>query len=112
MDELLRQLIREELAKLLDERTPRIAEAVATQLGAIGKAETYLGTDKAARIADVSSDTIREWVKAGHLKRCGDGRLKVRASDLAAYLERRKLRIVTDDTAQDALDKAAARLCK
>lgn len=112
MDQALRDLVREAVAEALERERPRIAEEVATKLGAAIRPEQYISTGKAAAIAGVTPDTIREWVADGHLKRCGHGRLRVRASDLYSLLERRKLQVVPQEDVDGRIDAIAARLAR
>lgn len=53
------------------------------------RAPRYLTTDQAAGIAAVTPETIRDWVKTGHLPEHRAGRdLRVLFADLEAYMRR------------------------
>lgn len=58
---------------------------------------TYLSTKTAAEVAGVTQGTIRRWVKAGELREYRAGAdLRVRLSDLEAYLARHEPENVVD----------------
>lgn len=112
MDQALKDIVREAVSEALASERPRIVEEVAEKLGAAIRPEVYLSTAKAAKIADVTPDTIREWVQAGDLKRYGAGQLRIKASDLTALLERRKLKVVPEDEIERQASDLVRRLTK
>lgn len=58
---------------------------------------TYLSTKAAAQVADVHPATIRVWVKRGDLREYWAGNdLRIRLSDLEAYLARKNPENVID----------------
>lgn len=66
--EMIREVVREELARIRDEHD-RGAE--------------FLSTATAANLADVTSHTVRRWIREGKLDAYGTGsRLRVRRGDL------------------------------
>lgn len=70
-------------------------------------APAFLSADAAAKWIGVTPPTIRQWVRAGKLKRYGAGRLlRVRRTDLEQFLEH------GEDANVDADDKALAILAK
>ncbi len=71
LDETIREIVRDELAKLT----------------AAAKPDGYLSTTGAAKYADVSTRTIRNWIHSGKLKGHGTGRLRIRRVDLDKLLQ-------------------------
>lgn len=70
--EMIRDVVREELARDRETRSPR-AE--------------FVSTTTAARIADVTAHTVRRWIREGRLVAHGTGgRLRVRRSDVERLL--------------------------
>lgn len=84
-EETLRAIIREELKSVLrSDLLARLAEHRCTTQEEDG----YLAIQKAADFADVHSDTIRAWIKAGRLRGYRAGReLRVLRSELRRFLE-------------------------
>ncbi len=75
LDEQIRAIVREELAKLLAER-----EA----------SSEWLSAYDAAQILGVHPKTMRKWIREGKIegKRTEGGRHRVRRADLEAFLDR------------------------
>jgi excisionase family DNA binding protein len=110
VEQLLRQLVREAIREELAELEKRLK--VMLEAAQPSAATVYLTTEQAAKIASVEPDTIRQWVKDGHVKRYGHGRLRVKAADLEAYLERRSVRAVAPEDIQARVERAAVRLLR
>jgi excisionase family DNA binding protein len=77
----LRALIATEVRKVIREEL-----AYGT---AIGSGDDYVSVKEAARIASVATETVRDWISKGSLRRYHAGRvLRVRRSELDAQLAR------------------------
>lgn len=112
-EETIRQVLREEIALATSGISDRLA---ALERRAGGQTtEAYLSTRSAAKIADATPATIRDWVAAGHLKRYGgdDTNLRVKASELYAFLERRGAKVVeTEAELRERVEAKVARLVR
>jgi excisionase family DNA binding protein len=85
IDSAVRAVIGEELRRVVREELPGL---LAQLLPAMPGGDCYLAVAKAAEIADVHPDTIRGWVKAGHLAQHRAGReLRIRLDELRRFLD-------------------------
>lgn len=106
LEDTLRQIVREELAAIRDELKGLAANKDSTS------ELVYLTTEQAAKIAQVNTDTIRDWVKEKRLRRYGQGRLRIKATDLYAYLDRLNVAPTSQDEIAARVNRAALRLLK
>jgi excisionase family DNA binding protein len=85
VDSAIRAVIGEEVSRVLREELPGL---LAQLLATMARSDCYLSVAKAAEVADVHPDTIRGWVKAGHLAGHRAGReLRIRLDELRRFLE-------------------------
>lgn len=111
MDEALRRIVLEATAQAIEQLAPKIAAEVVAQMHPALANTDYLDTNRAAKIAGVAPDTIREWVKQGRLPRCGRGRVRIKECDLRALMENRTpADSVTDEDIEERASATARRL--
>ena len=85
VDSAIRAVIGEEVSRVLREELPGL---LAQLLATMARSDCYLSVAKAAEVADVHPDTIRGWVKAGHLAGHRAGReLRIRLDELRRFLD-------------------------
>lgn len=97
LDEFFRTLLRDELRPLQD-RIDAIAGALAASTP---DGDALVPVKVAARIANVSQGTVRNWLRDGRLRRFGTGRLlRVRRSDVFALL-RNENAVAAPESAED-----------
>jgi excisionase family DNA binding protein len=79
----------------------RLALRDAHDLGSANRSTAeheLLTVDESATLARVTAATVRGWVKAGHLRRYGNGRVfRIRRSELMAFLANEGMRARSSD---------------
>lgn len=92
IEELIRDAVRSEIRRTVEELRPAIADAVQGAAAKVGPSHApphYVSAREAARIMGAHPATVRKLVTEGKLGRYSlEGQLRVKVSDVHAYLAR------------------------
>lgn len=109
LEESIQNAVKAAVSSELEAKIPKLADRIAERLTSATRVDQYVSPEKAAQIVGYKDpETIRDLVRRGTLKRYGHGRIRVKLSELHAWLENHPPK---PDVA-DELDKAVVRLVR